>query len=99
MGQVSTVGLDLAKSIFQAQGADSSCEMVFARSWIAGVLLAFFADLAPCMVAMKTCAGAHHWGRELTRLRICRSLFAAPTPRFGPFPYRHTCSYIHAHNG
>lgn len=68
MGQVSTVGLDLAKSIFQAHGADASGQEVFRKKLGRGRLLAFFASLPPCVVAMEACAGAHYWGRELARL-------------------------------
>ena len=68
MGEVSTVGLDIAKSIFQAHGADAAGEVVFRKKLGRGRLLAFFADLPPCVVALEACAGAHHWGRELARL-------------------------------
>ncbi len=68
MGDVSTVGLDIAKSIFQAHGADASGEVVFRKKLGRGRLLAFFSALPPCVVAMEACAGAHHWGRELARL-------------------------------
>ena len=65
MGEVSTVGLDIAKSIFQAHGADAAGEVVFRKKLARGRLLSFFADLPPCIVALEACAGAHHWGREL----------------------------------
>ena len=68
MGEVSTVGLDIAKNIFQAHGADASGEVVFRKKLGRGRLLAFFAAQPRCLVAMEACAGAHHWGRELTRL-------------------------------
>ena len=65
MEQVSTVGLDLAKNIFQAHGADASGEVVFRKKLGRGRLLAFFAGLSPCVVAMEACGSAHHWGRTL----------------------------------
>lgn len=68
MGEVSTVGLDIAKSIFQAHGADASGEVLFRKKLGRSRLLGFFSGLPPCVVAMEACAGAHHWGRELTRL-------------------------------
>jgi transposase len=68
VGEVSTVGLDIAKSIFQAHGADASGEAVFRKKLGRGRLLAFFAGLPSCVVAMEACAGAHHWARELARL-------------------------------
>jgi transposase len=68
VGEVSTVGLDIAKSIFQAHGADGAGGIVFRKKLGRGRLLAFFASLPPCLVAMEACAGAHHWGRELAKL-------------------------------
>ena len=68
MGEVSTVGLDIAKSIFQAHGADGAGGSVFRKKLGRGRVLAFFATLPPCVVAMEACAGAHHWGRELAAL-------------------------------
>jgi hypothetical protein len=65
MGEVSTVGLDIAKSIFQAHGADDAGAIVFRKKLSRGRLLAFFASLPPCVVAMEACAGAHHWGSSL----------------------------------
>ena len=82
MGQVSTVGLDLAKSIFQAHGADAGGEVVFRKKLGRGRLLAFFASLPPCVVAMEACAGAHHWGRELARqghtVRLIPPIYVKP---------------------
>jgi len=68
MGDVTTIGLDIAKSSFQAHGADAAGAVVFRKTLSRGRLLAFFASQPPCVVAMEACAGAHHWGRELTRL-------------------------------
>jgi transposase len=68
MGEVTTIGLDIAKSVFQAHGSDASGSVVFRKKLSRGRLLAFFASQPPCVVAMEACAGAHHWGRELTAL-------------------------------
>jgi transposase len=68
VGEVSTVGLDIAKNIFQAHGADGSGEVVFRKKLGRGRVLPFFAAQAPCVVAIEACAGAHHWGRELSKL-------------------------------
>lgn len=68
MGEVTTIGLDIAKSVFQAHGADASGSVVFRKKLGRSRLLAFFAAQPPCVVAMEACAGGHHWGRELTRL-------------------------------
>ena len=68
MNQVSTVGLDLAKYIFQLHGADSAGAVVFRKKLRRGQLLAFLATLPPCTVAMEACASAHDWGREIAKL-------------------------------
>jgi transposase len=68
MGEATTIGLDIAKSVFQAHGADAAGGVVFRKKLSRGRLLAFFEAQPPCVVAMEACAGAHHWGRELARL-------------------------------
>ena len=68
MNQVSTVGLDLAKSIVQLHGADSAGAVVFRKKLRRGQLLAFLATLPPCTVAMEACGSAHYWGREIAKL-------------------------------
>jgi transposase len=68
VGQASTIGLDLAKRVFQAHGADASGRVVFRKRLARGKLLEFFAAQPPCTLAMEACAGAHHWARELGKL-------------------------------
>jgi transposase len=68
VGEITTIGLDIAKSVFQAHGADASGSVVWRKKLSRGRLLAFFASQPPCLVAMEACAGSHHWGRELARL-------------------------------
>src|SRR5436305_14079057 len=68
MNQVSTVGLDLAKYIFQLHGADSAGAVVFRKKRRRTQLLAFLATLPPCAVALEACASAHYWGREIAKL-------------------------------
>ncbi len=68
MGEVTTVGLDLAKLVFQAHGADASGRGVFRKTLRRAKVLEFFGRLPPRVVAMEACAGAHHWGREIARL-------------------------------
>ena len=60
MGDVTTIGLDIAKSSFQAHGADASGAVVFRKKLTRGRLLAFLAAQPRCLVAMEACAGAHH---------------------------------------
>ena len=68
MGEVSIIGLDLAKTVFQAHGADASGAVVFRKKLRRDQLLAFFAGQPPCIVAMEACAGAHYWAREIGAL-------------------------------
>jgi transposase len=68
MGKVSAVGLDLAKLVVQAHGADAAGQVVVRTTLRRAQVLEFFGRLAPCVVAMEACAGAHHWGREIARL-------------------------------
>lgn len=68
MAQVSTIGLDLAKNVFQVHGIDPQGKVLVRRPLRRTEVLPFFAKLAPCLVGMEACATAHHWGRELTKL-------------------------------
>ena len=65
MGEVSTVGIDLAKSVFQVHGADASGGVVFRKKLRRDQVLPFFSTLPRCVVAMEACASAHYWAREL----------------------------------
>jgi transposase len=68
VGEVSIIGLDLAKTVFQAHGADASGAVVFRKKLRRDQLLAFFAGQPPCVVAMEACASAHYWAREIAAL-------------------------------
>lgn len=68
MTKVSTIGLDLAKMVFQAHGADAGGAVVFRKTLRRAKVLEFFRDLPACVVAMEACGGAHHWAREIGRL-------------------------------
>lgn len=65
---VTTIGLDLAKSIFQIHGVDARGNAVLKRRIRRGELLAFFGSLPACLVGMEACSSAHHWARELMAL-------------------------------
>lgn len=65
MDQVSVVGLDLAKSVFQVHGVNAQGEVVLRRRLTRGQLLKLFEKLPPCLIGMEACASAHHWAREL----------------------------------
>lgn len=68
MSEVSTIGLDLAKSIFQVHGADATGTVVVRKRLRRAQLLSFFSKLPACTVAMEACASAHHWAREFGAL-------------------------------
>jgi transposase len=68
MNEVSTVGLDIAKKVFQVHAIDRTGVVVVRRSLRRSQVLAWFARLAPCLVGMEACATAHHWARELRQL-------------------------------
>jgi transposase len=66
--EISTIGLDLAKMVFQVHGADASGAFAFRKTLRRAKVLEFFRDLPRCVVAMEACGGAHHWAREIGRL-------------------------------
>jgi transposase len=66
--EVSTIGLDIAKSVFQVHGVDGSGATVMRRQLRRRQLLGFFAKQPPCLVGMEACATAHHWAREIGAL-------------------------------
>lgn len=68
VSEVSTIGLDIAKAVFQAHGADAAGRQLFSRRITRAKLLEFFAAQPRCLVAMEACSGAYHWARELTQM-------------------------------
>jgi transposase len=66
--QVSTIGLDIAKNVFQVHGVDDHGRTVLRRKVSRGQLPKLFAGLEPCLIGMEACATAHHWARELGAL-------------------------------
>ena len=65
MGEVTTIGLDLAKHVFQVHGTDASGAVVLRKQLRRGQVVAFFAALPRCLVGLEACATAHYWAREL----------------------------------
>ncbi len=65
MGEISIIGLDLAKQVFQVHGARVDGSVVLRKKLTRGQLLAFFSKLPPCIVAMEACSTAHYWAREI----------------------------------
>ena len=63
-----TIGLDIAKNIFQVHGVDRCGKAVLRKQLKRAQVLAFFANLPACLIGIEACAGAHYWARELTKL-------------------------------
>jgi transposase len=68
MGEVSTIGLDIGKSVFQVHGVDVAGAVVIRKRVSRVKVLEYFRELPRCLVRMEACPSAHHWGRELQAL-------------------------------
>ena len=77
-----TIGLDIAKSVFQVHGVDAKGNVVLRKVVKRGQVLAFFANWAPSLIGMEACAGAHYWARELGKqgheVRLMSPQFVKP---------------------
>ena len=68
MTRITTIGVDLAKNVFQVHAIDDRGRVVVARQLRRAQVVAFFEKLAPCLVGMEACGSAHHWAREIGKL-------------------------------
>lgn len=68
MNEITTIGLDTAKSVFQVHGIDCDHQPVLRRQLKRRQVLPFFAKLPPCLVGIEACSASHHWSRELVKL-------------------------------
>jgi transposase len=68
MEEVTTIGLDIAKRVFQAHGADKAGSEVFSKRLVRAKVLTFLGSQPRCVIAMEACGGAHYWGREIAKL-------------------------------
>jgi transposase len=66
--RITTIGLDLAKNVFQVHGIDAAGKVVVRKALRRVQVLPFFAKLPPCLVGMEACGTSHHWARELIGL-------------------------------
>jgi transposase len=66
--QITTIGLDIAKNVFQVHGIDAAEKVVVRKQLRRGQLMKFFEALPSCLVGMEACATAHYWARELAKL-------------------------------
>jgi transposase len=65
--QITTIGVDLAKHIFQLHGIGQGGEVILRKKFRRSQMIPFFASLPPCLIGMEACATAHHWARELSQ--------------------------------
>ena len=68
MQAVKTIGLDIAKSVFQVHGVDADGQVVIRRKLKRCYMLAFFQKMPQCLIGMEACATSHHWSKELQTL-------------------------------
>lgn len=87
MKEISIIGLDLAKNVFQAHGADEAGAVLLRKKLRRDQLLSFFAAQPSCTVAMEACSSSHHWGREIGNLGHTVRLI--PPAYVKPFVKRH----------
>jgi transposase len=94
MQTITTIGLDIAKSVFQVHGADAEGNVVIRRQLKRRYVLAFFQKLPPCLVGIEACASSHHWSRELQALGHTVRLM--PPAYVKPYVKRHKNDAIDA---
>ncbi len=87
MKEITTLGIDLAKNIFQLHGVDRNGKTVLRKAVTRGKLLETLVNLPPCLVGMEACGGAHYWARKITELghtvRIIAPQFVTPYRKSG----------------
>jgi len=87
VSEVTTIGLDIAKNVFHAHGADERGGVVFSKRISREKLLDFFAAQPSCTVALEACGGAHHWARQL--IHLGHQVRLIPPAYVKPFVKRH----------
>ena len=68
MQAITTIGLDIAKSVFQIHGVDTDGQVAIRRQLKRRQVMAFFQKMPPCLVGIEACASSHYWSRELQAL-------------------------------
>src|SRR4051812_31501663 len=95
MGQASTIGLDIAKWVFQAHGADATGRVVFRKRLVRVKVLEFFAGQPPCLVALEACGGGRTTGRGCSAANRVRGRIASPEVLLEAEPLPHLiCSRL-----
>ena len=85
MGKVCRIGLDIAKEYFQVHGVDKNGKDMFNRKLKRKNVLAFFANLPPCLVGLEACGGAHYWAREISKLDVGHTVKLVSPRHVKPF--------------
>ena len=75
--KITTIGIDLAKSVIQVRGVDKRGKAVLKTPLERDQILAYFANLPPCLIGMEACASAHYWTRKLQSFGRTVKLMAA----------------------
>jgi hypothetical protein len=94
MQTITTIGLDIAKSVFQVHGVDAEGNVVIRRQLKRRYVLAFFQKLPPCLIGIEACASSHYWSRELQALGHTVRLM--PPAYVKPYVKRHKNDAIDA---
>src|SRR6202034_3739793 len=94
MQTITTIGLDIAKSVFQVHGIDAEGNVVVRRQLKRRYVLAFFQQLPPCLIGIEACGSSHHWSRELQALGHTVQLM--PPAYVKPYVKRHKNDAIDA---
>jgi hypothetical protein len=79
---ITTIGVDLAKSVFQVHGVDERGKALLRKALKRSDVMNFFAKLLPCLVGMEACGSAHFWARKLTQLGHTVKLFSVSSLGF-----------------
>jgi transposase len=83
MQTITTIGLDIAKSVFQVHGVDASGQVIIRQQLKRRYVLAFFQKLPACLVGIEACASSHYWSRGLQALGHTVRLCIAQSGCFG----------------
>ena len=94
MQTITTVGVDIAKSVFQVHGVDAEGDVVIRRQLKRRYVLGFFQKLPPCLIGIEACASSHHWSREFQGLGHTVRLM--PPAYVKPYVKRHRNDAIDA---
>ena len=95
--QITTIGLDIAKNVFQVHGIDGAEKVIVRKQLRRGQVMAFFEALAPCVVGMEACATSHYWARELTKLG--HEVRLMPAKDVKAYVKRNKRATLHSHKG